>query len=39
MEKEVFIHFPRQLLTEYRRELIETNIHLINSYLDLAYFE
>jgi hypothetical protein len=39
MDKEVFIHFPRQLLTEYRRELIETNIHLINSYLDLAYFE
>jgi hypothetical protein len=38
MDKEVFIHFPRQLISEYRRELLETNIDMVNNYLALASF-
>jgi hypothetical protein len=38
MEKEVFIHFPRELLSKYRRELLETSISMANNYLALTSF-
>jgi hypothetical protein len=33
MEKEVFIHFPRILFGEYRKNLIQVSVSLLNHYL------
>jgi hypothetical protein len=33
MEREIFAHFPRKVLTEYRQDLFEANVRLLNNYL------